>query len=137
MIIIQDTQFPIVSVQFVNAVSLADVAEYLAQFDQWLTRKTPFGVLLSHVTDPTQATIEDETVHQAVHRAIVQWGKENQDRLAQHCVGMVLLIEDAAEFAQKQRAAPKTITAIYGCPGQACATRSEAEQWLQQQLIQR
>ncbi|OUC11714.1 MAG: hypothetical protein B0A82_26320 [Alkalinema sp. CACIAM 70d] len=134
MIVIQDSKFPIVAVQFVNAISLADVEQYLAQFDQWLGRETAFGVLLAQVSDPTQATIEDETVHQAVHRAIVQWGKQNRDRIAQHCVGMVLLIEDAAEFAQKQRAVPKTITAIYGCPGQACATRSAAEQWLQQQL---
>jgi cyclopropane fatty-acyl-phospholipid synthase-like methyltransferase len=135
MLEVQETNFPIVSVQFINAVSLEDVEQYLSHFDQWLTRETPFGLILSQLNDPNKDMIDDETVYQAVHRTIVQWGKQNKAQILQHCAGIALLVEDVEELAQKRRAAPKTITAIYGCPGQACVTALEAQQWISQQLL--
>jgi hypothetical protein len=67
------------------------------------------------------------------HRLTVQWARQNKSKIAQFCVGMVLVIDTPEILENRRSIISKGIETIFGCPGQAFATQVEARLWLQQQ----
>ena len=130
MIAINEANYPIISVHFERVATLEDTEEYLYHFNSWLSHEQQFGVIVHQSNSQGRDTAQVE----AVHRLIVQWTKQNKLKIAQFCVGMALVINAAEMLENRRKTAAKTITAIYGCPGQVFATQMEARQWIQQQM---
>lgn len=130
MITINEANYPIISVHFEHVVTLEDTEKYLHHFNNWLSLERQFGIIVHQSNSQEKDTAQVE----AVHRLIVQWTKQNKSKIAQFCVGMALVIDAAEILENRQKTDPKTITAIYGCPGQVFATPMEARHWIQQQM---
>lgn len=122
--------YPLISVHFEQVVTLGDTEKYLAHFDNWLAHEHQFGI----VVHQSNSQAGDKAQVEAVHRLITQWAKQNKSKIAQFCVGMALVVDAAQNSENQRKTAPKTITAIYGCPGQVFTTQIEARQWVQQQM---
>lgn len=130
MITINETNYPIISVHFENVATLEDTEKYLSRFGNWLLHEHQFGIIIRQSNSQEKDT--DQVA--AVHQLIVQWIKQNKSKIAQFCVGIALVIDTAETLENRRKTAPKTITAIYGCPGQVFETQTEAQQWIQQQM---
>jgi hypothetical protein len=131
MIIINESNYPIVSIRFENASTLEDTEKYLSYFDKWLSLNQKFGLILDQSTAQQQEDqVKSNSVEiEAIHRLTVEWAKQNKDRITQFCFGMAL-VYDGDDLEKRKKAAPKTIAGIFGCLGQVFASQVEAEQWL-------
>ena len=135
MITINESNYPIVSVHFGNASTLADTEKYLSYFDKWLSLNQKFGLILDQSNYENQESVQEDQVKsdsaeiEAVHRLTVEWAKHNKDRITQFCLGMAL-VYNGDDLEKRKKAAPKTVAGIFGCLGQVFASQVEAEQWL-------
>lgn len=135
MITINESNYPIVSVHFENASTLADTEKYLAYFDKWLSSNQKFGLILDQLTSQKQESAQVAEVNhnpaeiESIHRLTVEWAKQNKDRITQFCLGMAI-VYDGDDLEKRKKAVPKTIAGIFGCLGQVFTSQVEAEQWL-------
>ncbi|MBL1174804.1 hypothetical protein [Pantanalinema sp. GBBB05] len=133
MLTIHEETYPIVSIQFDQVATLADTKTYLARFAHWLAQKHQFGVIVHQSYAPESSQPDPDQIA-AVHRLTMQWAKQHKAAISQFCVGLALVIDLPEIPPDRQRSSAKTITAIFGCPGQAFITCAAARQWIQQQL---
>jgi hypothetical protein len=130
MLTINESQYPSVSVHFEGATTLEELETYLSHFTDWLSRNTPFGIMM-HRSSKQDENVDLDQAKQ-VHQSTVQWAKQNKSQITQSCVGIVL-VGDAFEGNQKA-ATLKGLRSVFGCPVQIVETQAEAEHWIQQQL---
>ncbi|MGI0485835.1 hypothetical protein ACN4EK_10385 [Pantanalinema rosaneae CENA516] len=137
MLTIHEETYPIVLIQLENVATLAETTNYLTRFADWLAQEHKFGIIMhqSHAQPTTVESHEpDPAQTEAVHRLTMQWAKQHKAKIRQFCVGLALVMDLPEIPPERQRSAAKTITAIFGCPGQVFMTCMEARQWIQQQL---
>ncbi|ABW31390.1 hypothetical protein [Acaryochloris marina] len=103
---------------------------YLTQFEDWLMRLQPFGIILSQ----TQSEEVDPKQMQSIHLLTAQWAKQYQSLITAHCQGIAIGVETVQERIARQTKTPQLIKTVFGCPGQIFLHSEEARQWIQQQL---
>jgi hypothetical protein len=127
---IDELHYPIVSVHFEGATTLEELDTYLSHFTDWLSRNTPFGIVIHRSNQHDENVDLDQA--KKVHQSTVQWAKQNKSQITQSCVGMVL-VGDTFESNQKA-ATLKGLQSVFGCPVQIVETHAQAEHWIQQQI---
>lgn len=131
MIEVCDSHYPLVSIKFEGVVTLVETENYLGRLNEWLARKQPF-VLMMDRTNPERG--EDPEEGKKSHAAIINWSKQNKEKMAQYCAGMAI-VEDLSRISERQQQTlPKTLNLLFGCPGQLFSNITDAKQWLRQQL---
>lgn len=127
-----DEQFPIVYVQFDGPRTLEEVQSFLDRFDTWLSRGQAFGMIINQLNAEAAAAAQSQEIYQLQ----AQWIQQRKPLISNFCFGMVSVL-DSDELLNKAKPAVEQMTqSMYGCPGQAFGTVSEAEQWLQKQMQQ-
>ena len=127
VIAITEKTYPLIYVHFQGASTIKNTKKFLSRFDEWLSRRKSFSLILRQTAIENDSIPADE--HTKVHRAIAQWAKQNKPQIAQYCVGMAMVIDSPEAFEEEQIKIPKMINGMFGCPGKAFETTEPAEQW--------
>jgi hypothetical protein len=130
MLTIHEEDYPIVTVHFEGTTTLEDTKTYLSRFETWLLRVQPFGIIV-HQTNSEDA--EPNQVKE-VHQFTAQWAKQHKPQISQYCAGIAMTFDSAVIVAARQGQAPKLIETLFGCSGQVFEARTDAHNWLQQQI---
>lgn len=133
MITINEQNYPVLSIHFLGASTVAETEKFLSRFSEWLARQEQFSLILRQTAQENDVVTKEE--HSQVHRLISQWAKQNKSQVAQYCIGMAMVMDSPEAFQDQQAKLPKMIETIFGCPGKAFRTPQEAEAWIAQQKV--
>ena len=132
MLTLNDKTWPIVYVHFDGARTIEDVTEYLQQFENWLSRKEKFSLIINQ----TNAEIADSNRSKEAQKIEMQRNNEKKYRNAQYCSNMAMVMDSGEMLIKMQPIAPKAIENMFGCSGQAFGSIKEAESWIEEQKNQ-
>ena len=128
-IAIVDQAYPFIYVHFQGASTLEDTHNFLARFEEWLSRQESFSLVLR------QTAIENESIpaeeHHKVHRLIAQWAKQHKPQIANYCIAMAMIIDSTEAFEAEKNKIPKMIDGMFGCPGKAFQKTESGKEWLE------
>ena len=99
-IVITDKTYPLVYVHFQGASTLENTQNFLARFDEWLSCRESFSIILRQTAMENESLPAEE--HHQVHRAIAQWAKQNKPSVANYCVGMAMVIDLSEAFEEDE-----------------------------------
>lgn len=128
-ITIDQSTWPIITLHFPNALSVADVDAYTSAFAATLARETHFGALML----PGAAYLSGAHDPLVANRTM-KWLKQYKPTFGIFCVGIAMVITDPATregFASQAAALGEK---VYGCAVGVFATQDDAQAWLSTRL---
>ncbi|HEY4431591.1 MAG TPA: hypothetical protein VGN87_11175 [Paenibacillus sp.] len=123
-----ESNWPIINVSLGEMFDQETVEEYIVYWEDLLSRRTPFGLIMQHSSE------KNTRPERAVTQLYMSWCKRNKREIAQYCSGIAFVMQNAKLFAVYKPVTALSTKRTYGCPGGAFAGESEAIRWLEEQL---
>lgn len=117
---------PILVFQINEKITRNDLQSYITTWEHWLARKEPFGVLIVRYDDASQADLE-------IIKMGHQWHRSHKSHISQYCAG-IAVVTIATRQLEPGASTTRAMRIWLGCPGQICATETEARAWLASRL---
>ena len=136
-IAIVDQAYPFIYIHFQGASTLEDTHNFLARFEEWLSRQESFSLVLRQTAIENESILAEE--HHKVHRSIAQWAmrsecfsaKQRKPQIANYCVGMAMVTDSTEAFKAEKNKISKMIDGVFGCPGKAFQKTESGKEWLE------
>ncbi|MEM9484964.1 MAG: hypothetical protein AAGA83_14895 [Cyanobacteria bacterium P01_F01_bin.116] len=136
MVTINDSRWPLVSVQYQGTGTLDEMTFFHGRFEVWLAEQERF-VLVIQQDDSNVAKSLDEKSPEAkqMGKQNIAWAKTHKLAIAQYCAGIAMV-----PYSKRLIALWKPLVAIgtrkmYGCPGKVFGSLDEAHGWAEAQLL--
>lgn len=130
MIIFNEEKWPIVYVYIDGERTLEDLQVYLNRFDNWLSRKEYFGIILEQKFAQQVKGKPSKEIKELERK----WIHQNKSQISQYCLGMAMVMNSTEVFKKWQPIASKSILNMFGCSGQVFAAIAQAEEWMVKQM---
>lgn len=124
-----ETNWPIVRIAATCDTSVFDEEEeYTANWEAWLSREGPLGVLLAY-EDEEHGQVEKDAC-----RLSNRWHEENRERTGRLCAGIIGFVRSSKLLALYKPIASRAMQKVMDCPGKVCDSEEEARSWLSARL---
>ncbi|MDR9796322.1 hypothetical protein Q4O60_07340 [Aeribacillus pallidus] len=123
---IDETGWPIVTISMGEEYTSEMLHQYTAYWENWLSRKTAFGVLIIQTSDKKAKPSKEVT------QAYLQWCKQNRSSIAKYCIGIATVVPTDHLLVLYKPVAALSTRKTYGCPGNVFKSEEEAVNWLKE-----
>lgn len=125
-----ESNWPIISLSLGENFDQETVEEYIAYWEELLSRQSPFGLIMLHSSE------KNVRPERAVTQLYMNWCKRIKHEIAQYCSGIAVVMQNAKLLALYKPVTAVSTKRTYGCPGGAFAKEVEAIKWLEELLAQ-
>lgn len=123
-----ESGWPVVEIEASGTTTVADVEEYFARWESWLSRREPLGVVLRYRGE------EQGKPDKEARRLSNRWHKENRELTGRYCAGVAAVVESSKLVAVYKPIASTVMRKMMGCPGGVFSTYEEAVRWISERL---
>lgn len=106
-----ESGWPVVEIEASGTTTVADVEEYFARWESWLSRREPLGVVLRYRGE------EQGKPDKEARRLSNRWHKENRELTGRYCAGVAAVVESSKLVAVYKPIASTVMRKMMGCPG--------------------
>ncbi|MEO0518184.1 MAG: ABC transporter ATP-binding protein [Cyanobacteria bacterium P01_A01_bin.116] len=131
---IDDSRWPLVLVQFQGNGTPAEMSQFYRRFEDWLARKETFALVMQRDDAEAAAAGKRSPEVKQMRKDGIAWTKAHKLEISQYCAGVAMVPDSAKLLKLWGPMVAKVTQHLYGCPGKVFGSVESAEEWAAQQL---